>query len=291
MISKYLEYLQAVRSMSPATLRAYSAHLADFSAFCENLNIRAENAERTTLELFIGDMSLEGYAALSINLALSSLRGFFSYLRRFNYRADNPAETLRNVRVPKKLPVFLWEHEMAEFAKLPGTLNILWTARDRALIMLMYSAGLRLSELVSLTLSQLDGDLRGARVCGKGQKERAVFFSREGTEALRAYLPERNAKLQDSNNDALFISMKGTTLTAVGARWIIEEYARRSGSPKNIHPHSLRHSFATHLMSGGCDIRVVQELLGHSSLATTQIYTHTSMTRLKEVYKKAHPHA
>jgi integrase/recombinase XerC len=155
----------------------------------------------------------------------------------------------------------------------------------------MYSAGLRISELASLSLESLLPDLSGGRVTGKGGKERYVFFSDEGREALAAYFPARQARIKaEKPTAALFINRKGGPLSIPGIRWIIRSYAERSGLGKNIHPHALRHSFATHLVNSGCDVRVVQELLGHASLSTTQRYTHVNMEHLKKVYAAAHPH-
>jgi integrase/recombinase XerC len=290
-INAYLGYLRGTRGVAEATALAYSADLACFSNFCENYGCVPELATRSELELFISNMSFEDRAAISINRALASLRGFFRYLVRFKFRDDNPSETLRNVKPKKKLPVFLWEDEMSCFAKLPEAAGILWEARDKALIMIMYSAGLRISELISLSMKMLEKNFSGAKVIGKGGKERDVFFSDDAKNALFAYLPERSAKLKDRESGELFINLNGRPLSTSGARWIINEYAKRSGINKNIHPHSLRHSFATHLMNSGCDIRIVQELLGHASLSTTQIYTHTTISKLKEVYRRAHPHA
>ncbi|MDR3172721.1 MAG: tyrosine-type recombinase/integrase, partial [Treponema sp.] len=199
----------------------------------------------------------------------------------------------RNLKSPKTLPSFLWEPEMARFAVLPETSGILWPARDKALILVMYSAGLRISELVSLSLHKLDSDLGGGRVIGKGDKERFVFFSEEAREALAAYLPERQARIKaggKNSTDRVFINRNGRAISIPGVRWIIARYAEHSGLGKHIHPHSLRHSFATHLVNSGCDVRVVQELLGHASLSTTQRYTHVDIERLKKVYAKAHPH-
>ncbi|MDR3161949.1 MAG: tyrosine-type recombinase/integrase, partial [Spirochaetaceae bacterium] len=199
----------------------------------------------------------------------------------------------RNLKSPKTLPSFLWEPEMARFAVLPETSGILWPARDKALILVMYSAGLRISELVSLSLPKLDSDLGGGRVIGKGDKERFVFFSGEAREALAAYLPERQARIKAGGKnptDRVFINRNGRAISIPGVRWIIARYAEQSGLGKHIHPHSLRHSFATHLVNSGCDVRVVQELLGHASLSTTQRYTHVDIERLKKVYAKAHPH-
>jgi integrase/recombinase XerC len=289
-IKEYLDYLDSVRNVSLKTLEAYSIDLADFENYCANYNIKAQDASREEVQLFIGDMSCEHKASISINRTLSALRGFFKYLVRFNYRKDNPLETLRNIKAPKNLPVFLWENEMKDFAKLPKTAGILWQERDEALIMVMYSAGLRISEAISLTLENLEKDYSGARVIGKGNKERAVFFTDECRTALSSYLAQRETRIKkEAPTNYLFINARGKSLSIPGARWIIGEYAKQG--QKNIHPHSLRHSFATHLMNGGCDIRVVQELLGHKSLSTTQVYTHTNIEKLKDVYKKAHPHA
>jgi integrase/recombinase XerC len=177
---------------------------------------------------------------------------------------------------------------MEKFAYLPDSADILWPERDKALIMVMYSAGLRVSEAASLTLSGVDGDHTYARVLGKGNKERLVFFSDEAKDALEEYLAVRDTKLMPGVRcSALFLSQRGAPLSTDGIRWIIGRYSRVSELGKNIHPHSLRHSFATHLMNGGADVRIVQELLGHTSIAATQRYTHVNIERLKNVYRSA----
>jgi integrase/recombinase XerC len=293
-MDEYLAYLRAVRRVSDRTLLAYGKDLAHFAAYCENRNIRPEAAEPREVRGFIGDLSAEGFSSVSVNRALSSIRGFYRWLIRFGRRRDDPSEALRNLRTPKLLPVFLWEGEMAKFAELPDTAGILWPLRDKALILTMYSGGLRISEAVSLSLGSLEADLSGGRVIGKGNKERYVFFSDEGREALGAYLAVRGSRVKAAGpkgaTDRLFINRQGGPISINGARWIITKYAERSGLQKNIHPHALRHSFATHLINSGCDVRVVQELLGHASLSTTQRYTHVNIERLKNVYAKAHPH-
>jgi integrase/recombinase XerC len=292
-ISEYLRYLRAVRGVSERTLEAYGKDLSHFAGYCANYGIDPVKAGAKELRGFIADQSAEGSAAVSVNRALSSLRGFYRWLIRFGFRQDNPCAVLRNLKSPKTLPSFLWEPEMAWFALLPGKSGILWPARDKALILVMYSAGLRISELVSLSLSGLDPDLGGGRVTGKGDKERFVFFSGEARAALAEYLPERRARIRaDGKNptDRVFVNRGGRAISIPGVRWIIARYAEQSGLGKRIHPHSLRHSFATHLVNSGCDVRVVQELLGHASLSTTQRYTHVDIERLKKVYRKAHPH-
>jgi integrase/recombinase XerC len=288
---EYLAYLRSVRGISVETLRAYTQDLSRFEDYCVNHGRDPVNAESGDVRGFIGEASLRGNAAVSINRSLSSVRGFYRWLMRMNIRADDPAAALRNLKTPRSLPVFLWEEEMAAFAELPEEKKILWPLRDRALILVMYSAGLRVSEAASLSLKDMDRDLSGARVIGKGNRERRVFFSEEAREALADWLPVRRSRiLAEHPTDRLFVNRRGGPLSTGGMRWIVARYAERSGLQKNVHPHALRHTFATHLVNAGCDVRVVQELLGHASLSTTQRYTHVDIEGLKRVYSEAHPH-
>jgi integrase/recombinase XerC len=294
---EYLDYLTNVRRISNQTLRAYSNDLTHFSTYCATQGIVAEQASIQDVQHFMTELSKRKLAPSSLNRTLSSIRGFFRFLVRFNYRADDPVSTLRNVKQPKTLPSFLWEPEMAEFAQLPSRAAKLWAERDIALILAMYSAGLRVSELVSLFLKNCAPDFTSAHIIGKGDKEREVYFSDEARDAIFVYLPLRAEKLLkvDPSTDALFISLRGKPLSVPGVRWIIGQYSQQfalqTGLDKNIHPHSLRHSFATHLVNAGCDVRVVQELLGHASISTTARYAHVNVEHLKDVYEKSHPHA
>jgi integrase/recombinase XerC len=298
-MQEYLSYLQSVRRVASHTVTAYGKDLARYAQYCTESGLAAEKAARHDLQGFIASLSGEHLSPTSLNRFLSSIRGFYRWMVRFGKREDNPCGGLRNFKTPQHLPSVLWEEEMAVFAELPDTAGILWPARDKALIMAMYSAGLRISELASLTFASLTGnkkDPEGAKITGKGGKERYVFFSDEARTALRDYLPERLANLQEvgvkdaDKKGPLFISRKGKPLSVPGVRWIIARYAERSGLGKNIHPHSLRHSFATHLVNSGCDVRIVQEMLGHTSLSTTQRYAHVNIEGMKRVYAKAHPH-
>jgi integrase/recombinase XerC len=290
-IREYLAYLRSARGVSVETLRAYTQDLSRFEDYCANHGMDPVNAESGDVRGFIGEASFQENAAVSINRALSSIRGFYRWLIRMNVRIDDPAGTLRNLRIPRSLPVFLWEEEMAEFAELPEEKKILWPPRDKALILVMYSAGLRVSEAASLSLSALDRDLSGGRVIGKGNKERRVFFSEEARKALADWIPVRQSGIRaERPTDRLFINRRGGPISSGGLRWIIARYAEQSGLQKNVHPHALRHSFATHLVNAGCDVRVVQELLGHASLSTTQRYTHVDIEGLKRVYSETHPH-
>ena len=292
MIDKYLLYLKAVRGMSERTLEAYANDLSRFKVYCRNMDIVPETAGSRGVQHFIADLSAEGISSSSVNRSLSSLRGFYRWLVRTGERKDDPSASLRNLKTSKTLPEFLWEAEMATFAGLPEKEGILWPVRDKALILAMYSAGLRIAELASLNVDNLDDKLQSALVMGKGGKERYVFFSGEASKALHEYLGERIVKIKaEKPADKVFINSRGGPLSITGIRWIITQYGDRSGLKKHVHPHALRHSFATHLLNNGCDVRVVQEMLGHASISTTQRYTHVDMGRLKQAYMKAHPHA
>ena len=291
LVDNYLDYLSSVRGVSERTASAYRRDLLHFTAYCANHDIVPEKAAPIQVRAFIADLSAEGVASVSVNRALSSIRGLYHWLLRFGYREDDPTAPLKNLKTPKTLPAFLWEGEMARFSELPDTAGILWPERDKALILAMYSGGLRISETAALSFKNMESDFSGARIIGKGNKERQVFFSEEAQEALYTYIPVRQVKIKAEHpTDRLFISLKGAPISVPGVRWIISKYAERSGLEKNIHPHSLRHSFATHLVNSGCDVRIVQELLGHVSISTTQRYTHLNMERVRNVYSKAHPH-
>jgi integrase/recombinase XerC len=293
-ITEYITYLQAVKGSSQKTLDAYGNDLSRYANYCKNHEIDPIKAKSYEVQKFIADLSAEGFSATSVNRYLSSIRGFYKWLLRFNKREDNPSSLIKNVKTPVKLPSVLWENEMADFAALPDTQGILWPVRDKALIMSMYSAGLRISEIVSINTKDISASLGEAKITGKGGKQRFVFFSDEAKEAIADYLPERAARLSmagiDEKKSALFINRRGKPISVPGVRWIISRYSERMGLGKNIHPHALRHSFATHLVNSGCDVRIVQEMLGHSSISTTQRYTHVNLEKLKQVYEKSHPH-
>ena len=292
MIEQYLLYLKAVRGMSERTLQAYGNDLSRFSVYCSNNGIIPQSADSRGVQHFIADLSAEGISSVSVNRSLSSIRGFYRWLQRTEKRKDDPSSSIRNLKTARTLPEFLWEGEMASFAGLPEKEGILWPVRDKALILAMYSGGLRISELSILSLDKFDDTMLSTRVTGKGSKERYVFFSEEAGKAIKEYLPARSEKIKaEKPTDRLFINRRGGPLSVPGIRWIISQYGDRLGIGKHIHPHALRHSYATHLLNGGCDVRIVQELLGHANISTTQRYTHVDMERLKQAYMKAHPRA
>ena len=203
----YLDYLSSVQGVSQRTASAYRGDLASFSAYCENHGFTPEQASAAQVRGFIADLSAEGTASVSVNRALSCVRGFFRWMLRFGYRSDDPSSSLRNLKTPKALPVFLWEGEMAQFSQLPDKADILWPARDKALILAMYSGGLRISELASLSLKSMEADFSGARIIGKGGKERQVFFSDEAQEALVSYVPERQQRIKAERPTDRFLSV------------------------------------------------------------------------------------
>jgi len=295
MVQEYLQYLRAVKGASPRTLEAYNNDLMRYSNYCDNNGISIENAQSFEVQKFIADLTAENMAATSVNRHLSSVRGFYRWMIRFKKRQEDPCYAIHNIKAPVKLPSVLWENEMADFVLLPETAGILWPVRDKALIMAMYSAGLRVSEVVSLNMKDISASMEEAKITGKGGKQRMVFFSEEAREAIAEYLPQRESRLKmegvDGKKLSLFINRKGKPISVPGVRWIISRYSKHSGLGKNIHPHSLRHSFATHMVNSGCDVRVVQEMLGHSSISTTQRYAHVNIDKMKKVYAASHPHA
>jgi len=294
-VMEFLSYMESVKGCSPRTVEAYGNDLLRYANYCANHGIAPEEASPYEVQSFIAELTADKISATSVNRCLSTIRGFYRWMARFNKRTDNPCHSLRNIKTPVKLPDVLWEDEMADFAALPEAIGILWPERDKALIMAMYSGGLRISEAVSLSMMNMSADFNEAKIMGKGGKQRYVFFSDEAVSALREYFPQRAELLKTSGIDgkksALFISRKGQPISISGVRWIISRYALHSGLGKNIHPHALRHSFATHLVNSGCDVRVVQEMLGHSNISTTQRYTHVNLEKMKKVYAVSHPHA
>jgi integrase/recombinase XerC len=294
-LNEYLLYLESVRGFSSRSTEAYRSDLERYVNYCQNHDILPEKASSYEVQKFIAELSAERMSASSVNRSLSSIRGLYRWMVRIKNRNENPCLTIKNIKAPKKLPVVLWEDEMALFAALPDKAGILWPERDKALILSMYSGGLRIQELVSLYLKDLSATFDEAKITGKGGKQRYVFFSNEAKSAIIEYLPYRLERFKkagvNGKNGALFISSKGKPISVSGVRWIISRYAQHSEIGKNIHPHALRHSFATHLVNSGCDVRVVQKMLGHSSISTTQRYTHINLENLKKIYAAAHPHS
>lgn len=290
-VDNFLEQLKVVRKVSAHTIRAYARDLSDFVAFLEAEGV-TEWKQVTTLTLrqYLNWLFAQGYERRSIARKLSSVRSFFRFLARMGHIPVNPALDLRQPRLPQKLPTVLEVSEVEQLLASPKT-STPRGLRDKAILELLYATGLRVSEVANLRISDVDFDEKLVRVKGKGGKERFALLHDEALNWLERYLTESRPVLLRRGKqitDFVFVSQKGTPLTVRQIHRIVDGYARKVLG-RRVSPHAIRHSFATHLLEGGADLRVIQELLGHSSLAATQIYTRLSRTHLKRVYEKAHP--
>lgn len=292
MLERWLAYLKHVRHLAPNTLAAYRRDVELFRKFLAGEG-GLEEAELGPAQArsLVGFLSRRGLSSRSINRVLSALRGYYRFQgRQIEGRAPaaNPFGAIRSLKAPARLPSFLLEQEMEQVVNRPA--GDFWQMRDRLILELLYATGCRVSELAGMDLMALDLKGRSIRVCGKGGKERVVFFGASAGEVLRDYLlARRGVPLADER--ALLVNRRGERITVRGIQGIVDKALRSSGLAKPASPHTFRHSFATHLLSRGRDIRLVQELLGHSRLSTTQVYTHLDIERLAEEYRLAHPHA
>ncbi|SLM19452.1 Tyrosine recombinase XerC [uncultured spirochete] len=286
----YLDYLGAVRGLSPKTVEVYKRDLAHYEVFLEGKDV--DEADASDIRTFAGTLVMEKRAPASVNRTLSAVRGFYRYRLRFHADAKDPAREVENVPAGRPLPSFLFEEETKIFLDgIDG--EGFRDVRDRALLEVMYSTGCRVSELCGMQLARLNLSADSIRVKGKGSKERLVFLCDSAVQAIKRYLPYRAAlmrRLGIEEHNKIFINAKGHPLSTRGAEKIVEKRRLQAGIKKHLTPHTFRHSFATHLVAAGADMRVVQEMLGHSSISTTQVYAHVDMERLRRVYEQAHPH-
>jgi integrase/recombinase XerD len=290
----FLAYLELERGLSRNTLEAYRSDLLQFGVFLERRRLTAATATHGEIAAFLSELRV---APTTLARKVACLRSFYRHLRREGAIAHDPTADLRGPRKPQRLPRVLTRDEVARLLGQPlGTEPL--ALRDRALLELMYACGLRASEAVGLELADVDLDEGLLCARGKGSKERIVPIGRQAVAALRAYCrtarpvligsqPLRSTRAQTR----LFLNSRGSGLTRQGLYKIVQGHARSAGLHERMSPHTLRHSFATHLLAGGCDLRSLQEMLGHADLATTQVYTHLSAERLKHAYFKAHPRA
>lgn len=288
-LDQFYQHLGVERGLASLTLAAYAHDLQDFWEFleCRGLNSWAA-VSLSDLQDYLKALEARGLSARSRARRLSALRQFFRFLQREEVVTTNPVELLDSPRLPRRLPQVLAETEVAALLAAPDP-NTPAGQRDAALLELLYATGLRVSELVGLTLKQVDLRRGVVRPLGKGSKERVVPMVALAVEKLQLYLSQgRPHLLKGRDSPYLFINRRGTRLTRQGFWKILKHYARKAGL-RPLSPHTLRHSFATHLLSRGANLRVLQLLLGHADLATTQIYTHLDATRLREVHRKAHP--
>ncbi|BDV41638.1 tyrosine recombinase XerC [Geotalea uraniireducens] len=288
-ITAFARYLEHERNVSPHTLAAYRSDLAQFLEFASG-ELGTDPAPSAVNHLLIRRwlaLLHREHRKSSIGRKLASVRAFFKYLLRTGSIDRNPAELVSAPKKEKKVPYHLNIDEVTALVEAPHQPGILGL-RDRAILETLYSCGLRVSELTSLDIAGLDLEAGTVRVLGKGGKERIVPVGRHARAALDAYLTARN---RPGAASPLFLNARGGRLSARSVRRVVDRHILRLATMKKISPHTLRHTFATHLLEGGADLRAIQELLGHSSLSTTQKYTHIGIDRLMEVYDKAHPKA
>ncbi len=293
----FLEDLEHRKGFSANTTKSYRSDLEQFTGFLSvewgvtETRIRLDRVDPLTLRSFLAHLHQRGTARSSIARKLAALRSFFRYLVREGHLTKNPTRLVSTPRLDKKIPARLEENEVTRFLDGPD-LSTPLGRRDRAILELIYATGLRVGELVGLDRSVTDRDEMLLRVLGKGGKERIVPFGEPAAEALDRYLKDRAVLVRrGQGTDALFLNARGGRLTARSVHRLVRKYLSQAALHSGLSPHSLRHAFATHLLERGADLRSIQELLGHSSLSTTQKYTHLSKEQLVKVYEKTHPKA
>jgi integrase/recombinase XerC len=305
LIQRYLDHIQDERDLSPHTLRAYEGDLLRFLEFLardflgkEPETVRPEEVDSLAVRSFLAALTRQGLGKRSQGRTLSAVRSLFRFACREGTLQANPAQPVRTPKYPKKLPRHLRPGEVENLLEAPAAGDGPLALRDRAILELLYATGLRVGELVSLDWGAVDLAARVLRVVGKGRKERMVPFGRPAAEALRSWLAVweavRAPRALDSDLDEgepIFLNTRGARLSDRSVRTVIDKWVSGAAVARGVHPHTLRHTFATHLLENGADLRTIQELLGHSSLSTTQKYTHLEVERLLAVYRDAHPRA
>lgn len=285
---RYLRYIEQVRRYSARTVDSYGADLDKFIAFCEQRALTPATVQQADVRGFAAQLHRGGLSGRSIARNLSAIRRLLNFLQRESILKNNVAVGVRAPKSPRKLPKALDADAARVFVEIAGADFV--SVRDRAIVELFYSSGLRLTELLSLNMDSIDFTQALVRVTGKGSKTREVPVGRFAIEAIGAYLQQRS-RVAHENEAGLFVSQRGSRLTARAIQSRIARLGIVQGMDRRVHPHMLRHSFASHLLESSGDLRAVQELLGHANLATTQIYTHLDFQHLAKVYDQAHPRA
>jgi integrase/recombinase XerC len=298
-IQDFQIYLEVEKNVSVHTRIAYIADIQEFARFLQDNNFIKNqdeiiNAEMETIREYLSWLYRQKVKKVTVNRKVSSLRAFYKYVLRQGKISNNPAQMIQTLKTEKYMPSFLSIDEMFELLKTQNDKSVL-SLRNRAMLEIFYSSGLRLSELAGLDLIDLDFKQKLVKVRGKGRKERIVPVGEPAIKAVKEYLDKIGEIRQDKDKDIfkkpLFINALGTRITTRSIARIVNEVTAKSGIGRKISPHALRHSFATHLLNAGADLRSIQELLGHESLSTTQKYTAVNINRMMEVYDKAHPRA
>lgn len=291
-VSEFINYLEVERGLAKNTLESYGRDLRQYYSYLNNDNIDAVNqASRATILAYLEQLQSKGRAVSTISRNLAAIKSYYQFLVRERYLEKDPAANLESPKLEKKLPKILAITEVEELLKQPN--SFLPTGmRDKAMLELLYATGIRVSELISLNVSDVNLEMGYIKCYGKGSKERIVPLGSIAAKCVQEYVTRGRGKLVRTYDEpALFVNHHGNRLTRQGFWKIIKKYAHEANITKEITPHTLRHSFATHLLENGADLRSVQEMLGHADISTTQIYTQVTKNRLKEVYEKAHPRA
>lgn len=291
-IEEYLAYLSVERGLAPNTLDAYGRDLRAYARFLQKHNVNSfRDAEKDAVRAYLEELHNMGRASSTISRNLAAIKSFYQFLLAENLIEKDPTAHLESPKVEKRLPRVLNLNEVEALLNQP-TLENPHSIRDKAMLEVIYATGLRVSELISLDLTDINLEAGYLRCLGKGDKERIVPLGSVAIKYLELYLQvARHELVRRSGETALFVNHHGRRLTRQGFWKILKRYAQEAGIDVNITPHTLRHSFATHLLENGADLRSVQEMLGHADISTTQIYTHVTRNRLKEVYRKSHPRA
>lgn len=289
LVDAFLAHLSTVRNMSPATVRAYATDLAQFVAWCERRGISTSGATRRDLRAYLAELAAARYAKTTVARKQSSLRLFYAFLVEAGLTERDPAAAMPSVQIPERLPPAVPAGLVARLLELPDVTTPRGL-RDRAILELAYATGARVAEISGLDVGDVDLASGQVRLFGKGSKERIVPLHRLAVQILRAYLRDSRPKLlRGRQEDALFVGQRGHRYSTNSIRRMLASYLQSLAVETGLTPHDIRHAFATHLLESGADLRTVQELLGHVALSTTQIYTHVSIRRLREVHERAHP--
>lgn len=292
-VSEYLLYLSVERNYSPNTIESYRRQLGKFVVFLEKNQIDdIHKVTKAMVQVYLSEEQQQNLSTRTIAQLITALRSFFKYLALENFLEENPLSQLNLPKMPKQLPKYLTLDEVDKLLLLEIEQPAHFKLRTRVLIELLYSCGMRISELISLKIEHVHFQMGLIKVYGKGDKERMIPVNSYALELIEEYLETARPKiLKQRQCDFLLLNHHGKQLTRQGAWKLIQQAARLAGIEKSVSPHMLRHSFATHLIENGADLRIVQELLGHSDISTTQIYTHVSKKHLQKAYKKYHPRA
>lgn len=290
LIQQFLDYLSVERGLAPNTIQAYGRDLRSFNENLQKRGLPIESALSKDITEFMWSRKEAGIAANSISRALVAIRVFYRFLLREQKIKQDPTNILDSPKLWKRIPDVLNIDEVERLITKPDTKDLLGV-RDRAMLELLYATGLRVSEIVSLNISDLNRDVGFLRCVGKGSKERIVPMGKKAQDAIAVYLEKIRPKLLGSkpSTNGLFLTRLCKKMTRQMLWKLIKKYARLANIKKDVSPHTLRHSFATHLLERGADLRIVQELLGHANISTTQIYTHVDKERLKAIHRKFHP--